>query len=67
MADSNETRERQRELEEKKRRLDELRALRAANHSRQRVDGRASLMIDSLLFYFLELFKFCFKQEELGR
>ena len=50
MADSNETRERQRELEEKKRRLDELRALRAANHSRQRVDGRASLMIDSLIF-----------------
>ncbi|CAK5050420.1 unnamed protein product [Meloidogyne enterolobii] len=44
MADSNETRERQRELEEKKRRLDEL---RAAKLSRQRIDGRASLMIDT--------------------
>lgn len=60
MADSNETRERQKELEEKKRRLDELRALRAANHSRQRVDGRASLMIDSLIFLiiFLEFLNF---------
>ena len=47
MADSNETRERLRELEEKKRRLAEL---KAAKLSRQREDGRVSLMIDSLIF-----------------